>query len=301
MKTLIKNVIKTAAEHGVHLEVDSFSSESMGLDFQVFFAEDNVGEKWVCRVPRREDALEKALKEKDILDFISSHQSTFKVPVWEVVTKDVILYKQVEGKPAVTTDPETQDPIWAFDSSSVPEAYINSLGQSLAALHALPSHQAKKAGVTVQSAEEVRESMRERMAKIKSAYEVNPQLWIRWQKWVDSDEYWPKKTGLIHGDLFPGHTLIDDNHVVTGIIDWTEAEVSDTSTDFTAVYMLFGEEALDNLISSYEKAGGYVWSQMKAHVIERLLTQAITIAEFAESSGLEDYRQMAEDMLKQTN
>lgn len=300
MKALIKSVIKTAAEHGIHLEEGSFSSESMGLDFQVFFAEDSGGEKWVCRVPRREDAMEKAMKEKDILDFISSHQSTFKVPVWEVVTKDVILYKQVKGRPAVTTDPETQEPIWAFDSSSVPEAYINSLGQSLAALHALPSDQAKKAGVTVQSAEEARESMKERMAKIKSAYEVNPQLWTRWQKWVDNDAYWPKKTGLIHGDLFPGHTLVDDTHAVTGIIDWTEAEVSDTSADFSAVYMLFGEEALDHLISSYEKAGGYVWPQIKAHVIGRLSTQAITIAEFAESSGLEDYRQMAEELLKET-
>lgn len=298
MKTLITNAVTTAANHGVHLKKDSFSSESMGLDFQVFFAEDVTGQKWVCRIPRRKEVFEKAAKEKKILDFITSHQSVFEVPVWEVVSEEVILYKQLGGRPAVTTDPDTQGPTWVFDSTSVPDAYINSLAQSLAALHALPSDLAKKAGVTVQSAEDVRDSMKERMNKIKSAYEVNPELWARWQKWVDNKDYWPKQTGLIHGDLFPGHTLINENYAVTGIIDWTEAEVSDTSADFTAVYMLFGEEALNKLIFSYQKAGGYVWPNMKEHIIERLSTQAITIAEFAESSGLEDYRQMSEDMLK---
>jgi len=37
---------------------------------------------------------------------------------------------------------------------------------------------------------------------------------------------------------------------------------------------------------------------MKEHIIELLATQAITLAEFAESSGIDDYKEIAKEMLK---
>ena len=49
----------------------------------------------------------------------------------------------------------------------------------------------------------------------------------------------------------------------------------------------------------YKAAGGYTWPKMKEHIIELLSTQAITIAEFAETSGSDDYKKAAQDMLSQ--
>lgn len=298
MDTLKKETVLIASKYGVSLVEESMTVESMGLDFQIVFADDIEGQEWVCRLPRREDVFDKIKKEKDSLNFISKHQAAFQVPVWEVANDDIILYKKLEGVPAVTFDPDTKETDWVFDSESVPDVYLDSLGQALAALHTLPLDDAEQTGFKLQTASQIRHSMKKRMDSIKDDYEINEELWQRWQTWVNSDATWPDKTTLIHGDLFPGHTLIDSDNRVTGMIDWTEAEVSDPSTDFTSIYMLFGEGALHRLIDSYKNTGGYVWPQMKEHVIERLATQALTIAEFARISGLKEYREMAQEMLK---
>lgn len=298
MSNLNDEVKQLAMKHSIDLLKSSMKVESMGLDFQVVFAEDTKKHEWVCRVPRRKDIFDKIKKEKGILDFISQNQSVFEVPVWKVTTEDLVMYKKLQGVPVVTTDAQTQDQDWVFDLHSVPDAYLNSLGEVLAALHALPLNKATEAGIPVEDVEDSRENMKTRMSKIKESYDIDPLLWERWQSWVSNDALWPKQCGLTHGDLFPGHTLIDTDNRVTGVIDWTEAAGTDTSIDFTAVYLLFGEEALERLLENYQSAGGYVWPKMKEHIIERLATQAITIAEFAESSGLEEYRTLAQEMLK---
>lgn len=297
MKDLKQEIIQKAKKHGVELVESTMQTESMGLDFQVAFANDTSGQAWVCRLPRRKDVFDKIQKEKNILDFISEHQSTFEVPIWEVATEDIILYKKLEGVPAVTTDTESHEQSWVFDTQAVPETYLTSLAETLAALHALPLDKAIEAGMTVQEANEVRQSMKDRMHKVKEAYDVHPELWERWQTWVGNDALWPDRTGVTHGDLFPGHTLVDSDHAVTGLIDWTEAAGTDTSIDFSAFYLLFGEDVLDDLLEKYQAAGGHVWPNMKEHIIEHLATQAITIAEFAETSGLDEYRTMAQNML----
>jgi macrolide phosphotransferase len=46
--------------------------------------------------------------------------------------------------------------------------------------------------------------------------------------------------------------LIGENGQVTGLIDWTEAEVFDPSIDFQIYYALFGEHGLSELIGRYE-------------------------------------------------
>lgn len=67
--------------------------------------------------------------------------------------------------------------------------------------------------------------------------------------------------------------------------------------DFVAHYRTFGQDALDKLISAYAEAGGHTWSRMAEHVIELNATVAIDVAEFALRSGLDEYRQMAMQML----
>lgn len=108
---------------------------------------------------------------------------------------------------------------------------------------------------------------------------------------------WPKETGMIHGDLHPGHILIEKSGDVTGLIDWTEAKVADISTDFVGHYRVFGEEGLDELIKAYKEAGGYHWPKMKEHIIELNAAYPVGIAEFALISGMDEYIQMAKKEL----
>lgn len=64
--------------------------------------------------------------------------------------------------------------------------------------------------------------MKQRMERVKSQYTINSDLWERWQEWLAKDSLWPPFVGVKHGDLHPGHILIDENQCVTGVIDWSE-------------------------------------------------------------------------------
>lgn len=299
MDEKVEEVLDTAYKYGLELSEDSLNFENMGLDFQVVFAADISKQDWVLRLPRRKDVFQKIAQEKKVLDFIGNYQKIFHVPIWEIYEEDLIAYKKLENEPAVTAAAETGEQKWLFNKEDIPKNYIKSLARSLAALHNIPVEDACKTGMPIYTGAEIRDVMKMRMDKVHRNYDVNGTLWNRWMRWIDDDTIWPEDTSVIHGDLFPGHTLIDSDYHVTGIIDWTEAKVSDPANDFTAFYLLFGENKLDELIRSYREAGGYTWMGMKRHIMALLDTQAITIAEFAESSGLEEYRKMAEEMLGQ--
>jgi macrolide phosphotransferase len=152
-------------------------------------------------------------------------------------------------------------------------------------------------GLPVKTAEEVRVEMKHRMDAVKSEFGVGQTLWKRWQSWLHNDDIWMQETVLTHGDLHAGHILINEQAQVTGFIDWTEASVTVPTKDFVAHYHTFGQDALNKLISAYAKAGGHTWSRMAEHVIELNATVAIDVAEFALKSGLDEYRQMAMQML----
>ena len=119
-----------------------------------------------------------------------------------------------------------------------------------------------------------------------------------WLNWVNHPDIWPVKSGLKHGDLHPGHVLVNDRHEVTGLIDWTEAAVGDVSEDFLSIYLLFGEAGLDGVMAAYQRAEGLTWSGMKAHILALHHTSGITVAEYAEVSGLDEMKTMAEEILK---
>ncbi|UOQ48736.1 macrolide 2'-phosphotransferase [Gracilibacillus caseinilyticus] len=291
-----QQVAETARKYGLEVKVDTISFNESGLDFLVAYAQDTEGEEWVLRLPRRDDVMPRTVVEKKALDLIDKHAS-FQVPVWSIYEDDLIAYKKLTGIPAGTIDPEIQNYVWEMDYKNVPEQFHQTLANVLASLHTLPTEEALEAGLSVQSAEEARLSMMERMEKVKAQFGVSESLWNRWQLWVNNKELWPVNTGLTHGDVHAGHTMIDKNVNVTGLIDWTEAKVTDVSTDFVFQYQAFGEEALDKLISYYKQAGGIYWPTMKEHIMELSAAYPVAIAEFAITSGLEEYEQMAKGAL----
>lgn len=152
--------------------------------------------------------------------------------------------------------------------------------------------------MVVHTPEEARQSMKERMEAVKIEFGVGEFLWNRWKEWLSDNEMWPKQVGFIHGDVHAGHILVDKDAKVTGLIDWTEAKVTDVSNDFVIYYRTFGEEGLDAIIKAYKEAGGCFWPKMKEHIIELVAAYPVSIAEFAIISGLEEYEQMAKDTLE---
>lgn len=294
-KTKIE-VLKIAEKHGLQLLEDTLVFNESGLDFQVVFAKDQEGKEWALRIPRRSDVFPRTKAEKTALDLINKYVD-FEAPNWEVYTEELIAYEKLRGVPAGTIDPEAQAYVFEIDENNIPEGFYQTLGKTLAMIHRIPQKQAAEAGIVVQTPEEVKQIMRDRMDAVKEKFGVGEELWNRWQSWLNDEEMWPKETGMIHGDLHPGHILIEKSGNVTGLIDWTEAKVADISTDFVGHYRVFGEEGLGELIKAYKEAGGYHWSKMKEHIIELNAAYPVGIAEFALISGMDEYVQMAKKEL----
>ena len=286
-----------ARKYGLKVKEESLVFNQSGLDFLVVYAEDDKCEEWVLRFPRREDVMPRTSIERKALDLVNKYV-TFQTPVWSVYEDDLIAYKKLTGVPAGTIDPEIQNYVWEMDYENVPEQFHQTLAKALASLHTVPKAEALKVGMIVHTAEEARKSMIERMEKVKAEFGVGESLWKRWQTWVKNEELWPQETGLIHGDVHAGHTMIDKDANVTGLIDWTEAKVTDVSNDFVFHYRVFGETGLEKLIDYYRKAGGIYWPAMKEHIIELTAAYSVAIAEFAIISGLEEYKQMARETLE---
>ncbi|MDQ1910793.1 macrolide 2'-phosphotransferase [Paenibacillus sp. GD4] len=292
----VQHILELARNHGIEVEPSTATSNESGLDFFAVFANGKEGARWVLRSPRREDVIESAAYEQNVLR-LAAGRLPVSVPNWEVHTQELIAYRMLEGTPMATINMETKSYDWHMDPQAIPEAFIQSLAEALAALHGIRSDEALRDGVRVKEPAEVRAAMAEQMNDIRHAFGVSRALWDRWQQWLADETYWPPYTGLVHGDLHPGHILVNAEGKVTGLLDWTEGEVADPAADFTIYYALFGDEGLADLLVRYEKAGGRVWPWMHEHIVERLAAYPVLIGLFALKSGLEEYKVMARHAL----
>jgi len=296
MNTKIKEIVSLAKKHGIEVEPLSVKSNESGLDFLAVFARSTDGASWVMRSPRRPDVVESAAYEKKVLDLIIDRLPVA-VPNWQVHTPELIAYRLLDGVPIGTINHEAKVYEWYLEPQSIPEQFIQSLAEAMVALHAIDHEAVRHAGIRVHQPAEVRRALAVKMEEIKRIFGVSRALWERWQSWLADDTCWPRHSVLVHGDLHPGHILVHPDGRVTGLLDWTEAEVADPATDFTAYCLIFGESGLAELLKRYEKAGGRVWPRMQEHIIERMSASPVLLADFALKSGLEEYMTMARNAL----
>lgn len=129
--------------------------------------------------------------EQKMLDVINKYVS-FESPLWTIYTDRLIAYKQLSGVPAGTVDPAIQNYVWELDVENIPDAYHQSLGRVLAELHQVPIKDLSSAGFTVHTADEARQSMKQRMDRVKGTLGVSDELWEKWQAWLENEAMWPK-------------------------------------------------------------------------------------------------------------
>lgn len=291
---IIRDMVAIAGEHGVELNPDGIEMNESGMDFLVGIAEDAEGVSWVLRKPRRGDVLERADNEARVLKLIQPRLPVA-VPDWRIYTPELIAYPLLSGQPAASVGAEGY--AWNMDPVQPGERFVDSLAQGLAALHGIDHEDARAAGLRVKSPQEAREEMARNMEEVRSRLGVSAALWDRWQKWIGDDSYWPGHSSLVHGDLHPPHILIDSQVQVTGLLDWTEAEVTNPGKDFILYYAVHGEDNLRLLLERYEQAGGKVWPRMYDHIVEQYAAYPVAVGQFALLTEQEEVLAMARNML----
>lgn len=270
MSTDDPQILRLAAEHGLDLDPRSLAVNEMGLDFRVALATTasttvvaDAGQRWVLRIPRRPDAMDRADQEGRLLTAIRPRLDAA-VPDWRVHTADLIAYPALPGAPGLTLD-EAGGPVWHLDIAS--ERYSRSLGAFLAQLHAIDPAEATGAGVGLHSPDEVRERWRRDLEQVADGFRVAPALTERWWAWVDEDGYWPEFAVLTHGEVYPAHTLVRDEEI-TAVLDWTTAEVGDPARDFAIHHAAAPPPAFQATVDEYVRCGGRVWPRLAEHCTE---------------------------------
>lgn len=281
-----------AASHGLDIDVDSIAVNEMGLDFRVAIARDAAGDRWVLRLPRRPDVMERAAVEGRLLSMVAPHL-TIAVPDWRIQTTDLIAYPLLPGEPGLTLDDQGA-PVWHADVSSVD--YATTLGEFLAQLHAVDPAEAASAGIEVKTPTRVREAWRTDIEQVTAAFPVADHLADRWAAWLADDSYWPDHTVLTHGEVYPGHTLVTDDSL-TGVLDWTTAAVDDPARDFVFHRVSATAEAFDRTVARYVAGGGTVWPRFGEHCDEQFAASAVKYGLYALETGDPAHRQAAAEQL----
>jgi macrolide phosphotransferase len=286
-------ILDLALQAGIRLR-EITSINELGLDFQTAVGEGLDGTKWILRIPRRKDLFPQIQKEQSSLKFLKTRVS-FDVPDWKVVTPQLIAYPLLTDKPALEVNPLSQEFTWNIDLNSL--QYIESLGRILIELHSL-TNEAKKLGIEARTPEGIRRDFFDDIQLVKTELGFSESLERQWRSWIDDDTYWPSFSSLIHGDLYAGHTLVNTTGQVSGIIDWSEMQIGDSSTDFAGQYVALGETQLDQLIAIYQAAGGKTWPRMKEHIIQRASAASLKFAVFALNTKNGDLITAAKEQLK---
>lgn len=279
---------RIAADHGLDLDTSTITVNEMGLDFRVAIARTSDGDAWVLRLPRRPDVLDRAGVEGRVLRLIAPHLSAA-VPDWLIHTQDLIAYLLLPGEPGLTLT-DQGEPQWHTDVSS--DAFSESLGDFLVELHRIDPAEVTDSGIEVRPPEQEREKWRQDIARVTAEFDVADHLTSRWAAWLREDSYWPTWSVLTHGEVYPAHTLVTDDHI-TAVLDWTTASIGDPTKDFMFHCIAASPTAFEQTVTRYVERGGRVWPRLADHCTEMFSANAVGYGLYALETGDPTHREAA--------
>lgn len=286
-------ILAAAHDQGLRLTPDTAELDLSGADYIVVHAVDAEGAAWVVRSPRRADVMDGASYERRALELVRPRLPVA-VPDWRLFTPELIAYPRLDGDPAAVVDLAAGGYVWRFDEKAPPPVFLDSFADAVAALHGIDPEAARVAEVPVRSPAELREESAWRVERAREVLHVPRAVRTRWDRWLKDDTCWPVHGVPVHGDLHPAHILVDGEHRVSGLLDWTELHVGDPATDFTFLYATLGRPALARVLARYRAAGREVWDRMEEHVVETWSAYPVVLADFAEQTEDDGPLQLAQ-------
>lgn len=277
-------IVELAAAHELTIVPETIAINEIGLDFRVALARTNDGERWVLRIPRRADVLPRADIEGQLLQRVAPHLDVA-VPNWRIHSAELIAYPLLPGEPGLSIGDDGA-PVWHVNVES--ETYNKSLGDFLAQLHNINPTEVAGTGIEVHTPDQVRQNIRNNIAKVASEFRVSSDLLDRWNTWLADDRYWPEASTLTHGEVYPGHLLLTDERVV-GVLDWTTAAIGDPAQDFAFHRVSASDKAFETTVQRYVEAGGTVGPRFAEHCMELYSIAPVNYGIYALTTGNQEH------------
>lgn len=252
----------------------------MGLDFRVALARARTGEDWVLRVPRQLKVMERVAPEGRLLRQIVRYLSVA-LPQWRIHTDTLIAYPLLPGTPGLELGDDGA-PIWNVDASST--VFGASLGAFLAQLHSVPTDEVRTTGIPIRTPDQARKNWRDHIDIVAEEFTVAHHLLARWHGWLQDDGFWSTHSALIHGEVYPGHTLVDGDRA-TAVLDWTAAAVSDPARDLMFHQATASPAVFQYTLDRYVELGGQVWPRIAAHCAEMFSASPVDYGIYALETG----------------
>lgn len=128
------------------------------------------------------------------------------------------------------------------------------LGAFLKALHALPHHDLELPGDTLGRLrlDARRSELVERLGVLADRRLIDdPAPWLTAFDAAAPDPPAPRSECLVHGDLYARHLVMDDDHRITGVIDWGDVHRGDPAVDLMVAYAFLPANARAGFFSAY--------------------------------------------------
>ncbi|MGW9072086.1 macrolide 2'-phosphotransferase [Streptomyces yangpuensis] len=258
---------------GLALDPATARADDTGWDFRVVHIRAADGAWWILRRPRRPEAAEQLAFEGAVLASVRD-RTPVPVPDWRLHDPDLVAYPRLPGEAAGTEDPGTLVYGWSIDPLAHPGQYLEPLARALVAVHTTPPDDFPALAARGRAdAGAVRTRIADRLDRARAELPLPEAGVRRWRAWLDEDRLWPGRLTLVHGDVHPGHTLVERPRsgppVLSGLLDWANADVGDPAVDFVDMLYAGGPAVLDRLLDAYRAAGGEVREGMRSHILAR--------------------------------
>jgi len=293
---ILNSLVGQAERHGLRVRRETARLDDTGWDFVVVQVIDDDGQPWILRAPRRPGAAATVLAEQRLLALLRDSFAVA-VPEWRFADETFIAYPRLPGEPAAAEDPVTFELRWRIDREHPPPQYLLALGRCMAQLHTTDVEAAAATGIPVRQPDAVRSRFAGHLAFGATELGMHASWQERGQRWLDDDTLWSPRAVLIHGDLHPGHTLVDADGTLLGILDWTDAEVGDPGQEFVEAARKFPPHVLDQLIGAYAANGGPAWPGLHDHVVEAIAFAPLALAVLGAEAGQQRYIDKARAVL----
>ena len=145
-------------------------------------------------------------------------------------------------------------PGYRVDAAHLPSGRgaATSIGEALAALHALPLSIVRTEGLPVRTPQQVRDDVARLVDRVEATRAAPGALLDRWRRAIEADQLWRFESAVVLGGAGAASFLFEDVDAVprvTGVLEWHGLSVGDPATDLQ--WLASAPAAADDVYSAY--------------------------------------------------